>query len=293
MTTTTDLKLISSGKVRDIYDLGDKLLMVASDRISTYDVVHPNPIPDKGNVLTALSVFWFEQTGQIVKNHYLSATDGVPDELRGRALVVKKLKMLPIECVVRGYLAGSGWQDYQESGMVCGVELPAGLSNSEQLPEPIFTPATKAEVGDHDENISFDQAAEILGDRALLERVRDISVQLYSFAREHARSRGIIIADTKFELGIDTEGNLVLGDEVLTPDSSRFWPVDQYQVGKNPPSYDKQYVRDWVSGTGWDKNPPAPAVPEDIVSQTRDKYIAAYEQLTGKSFSEWLKRVRG
>ncbi|MDQ3723930.1 MAG: phosphoribosylaminoimidazolesuccinocarboxamide synthase [Actinomycetota bacterium] len=273
-----------------MYDLGDRLLMVASDRISTYDVVHPTPIPDKGKVLTALSVFWFEQTGDIVPHHLLSATDGVPGEARGRALSVMKLDMLPVECVVRGYLTGSGWKDYQATGAVAGITLPEGLRDSEQLPEPIFTPSTKADVG-HDETIDFERAAEIVGDRAVMEQLRDLSIALYSFAAEHARSRGVILADTKFEFGRDTDGVLRVGDEVLTPDSSRFWPADTYEVGRAQPSFDKQYVRDWAAGTGWDKRPPAPAIPGDVVAGTRARYIEAYETITGDGFDGWLDRV--
>lgn len=290
MTALADLPLIASGKVRELYDLSDRLLMVASDRISTYDAVHPTPIPDKGKVLTGLSAFWFEQTQGIVANHMLSATEGVPAEARGRALVVRKLKMLPVECVVRGYITGSGWKDYQATGKVSGIELPAGLQESQQLPEPIFTPSTKAEVG-HDEAIDFEQAAELVGDRGLMERVRDISISLYSFAAEHARSRGVILADTKFELGLDEDGELVVGDEVLTPDSSRYWPVAGYEVGKGQPSFDKQYVRDWAAGSGWDKKPPAPEIPEDVVAGTRARYVEAYELITGEPFDAWLDRT--
>jgi phosphoribosylaminoimidazole-succinocarboxamide synthase len=290
VTALVDLPLIASGKVRELYDLSDRLLMVASDRISTYDAVHPTPIPDKGKVLTGLSAFWFEQTQGIVANHMLSATDGVPAEARGRALVVRKLKMLPVECVVRGYITGSGWKDYQATGKVSGIELPAGLKESEQLPEPIFTPSTKAEVG-HDEAIDFEQAAELVGDRGLMERVRDISISLYSFAAEHARGRGVILADTKFELGLDEDGELVLGDEVLTPDSSRYWPVEGYEIGKGQPSFDKQYVRDWAAGSGWDKKPPAPEIPEDVVAGTRARYVEAYELIAGEPFQAWLDRT--
>lgn len=268
----------------------DALLMVASDRISTYDAVHPTPIPDKGKVLTGLSAFWFTQTRQIVANHMLSATEGVPSEARGRGLVVRKLKMLPVECVVRGYITGSGWSDYKATGKVSGIELPAGLRESELLPEPIFTPSTKADVG-HDEAIDFERATELVGDRGLMERVRDISIALYSFAAEHARERGVILADTKFELGLDEDGELVVGDEVLTPDSSRYWPVEGYEVGKGQPSFDKQYVRDWASQTGWDKKPPAPAIPDDVVEGTRARYVEAYELITGESFQAWLDRT--
>jgi phosphoribosylaminoimidazole-succinocarboxamide synthase len=291
VTAVTDLPLLASGKVREMYDLRDSILMVASDRISTYDVVHPTPIPDKGKVLTGLSVFWFERTLDIVPNHYISSTDGVPEEVRGRALAVRKLEMLPLECVVRGYLSGSGWKDYQQTGAVCGIELPEGLRESEQLPEPIFTPATKAEVGDHDENVDLDRAAEIVGDRALVERLRHVSIDLYRHASAHARSRGIIVADTKFEFGWDANGVLTLGDEVLTPDSSRFWPADEYEPGRAQPSFDKQYVRDWAAGSGWDKTPPAPALPDDVVARTREKYVQAYERIAGEPFDAWLARV--
>jgi phosphoribosylaminoimidazole-succinocarboxamide synthase len=285
-----DLPLVASGKVRDLYDLGDRLLMVASDRISTYDVTHPTPIPDKGKVLAGLSAFWFAQTGDLVPNHLVSATDGVPDEVRGRALVVRKLEMVPVECVVRGYLTGSGWKDYQATGAVAGIALPAGLRDSEKLPEPIFTPSTKADVG-HDETIDFDRAAEIVGDRALMEQLRDLSIALYSFAADHAASRGVILADTKFEFGRDADGTVRVGDEVLTPDSSRFWPADTYAVGRAQPSFDKQYVRDWASGTGWDKKPPAPAIPDDVIAGTRQRYVDAYEQISGEPFEAWLARV--
>ncbi|MBV9213361.1 MAG: phosphoribosylaminoimidazolesuccinocarboxamide synthase [Actinobacteria bacterium] len=283
-------KLLASGKVREIYEEGDRLLMVASDRISTYDVIHPTPIPGKGAVLTGLSVFWFERTGEICPNHLVSFTE-VPEEVRGRALLVERLEMFPVECVVRGYITGSGWKDYQASGAVCGVELPAGLQESEQLPEPIFTPATKAEIGDHDENVDFDRAAEIIGDRPLLEELRRLSIELYSFAARHARERGIILADTKFEFGRDAQGRIVVGDEVLTPDSSRFWPADTYEPGRSQPSFDKQYVRDWASGSGWDKAPPAPALPDDVVAGTRQRYEEAYERITGEPLSRWLERA--
>ncbi len=290
MSSAADLPLISSGKVRDIYELDDRLLMVASDRISTYDVVHPTPIPGKGAVLTGISDFWFQRTGQIVPNHLISVTEDVPDDVRGRAMVVQKLQMLPVECVVRGYITGSGWSDYQKTGKVSGIELPDGLQESEQLPEPIFTPSTKAESG-HDEAIDFDQAVEAVGDPELMERVRDISVELYLFGAEHARANGVILADTKFEFGLDADNNLVIGDEVLTPDSSRYWPADTYEVGKGQPSFDKQYVRDWATESGWDKSPPAPAIPEDVVEGTRGRYIEAYEKVTGEPFDAWLERT--
>ena len=291
MTAISDLPLIASGKVREIYQKSpDELLFVASDRISTYDVVHPTPIPDKGAVLTGLSTFWFELTKEIVRNHMLSITEGVPAEARGRAMVVRRLRMLPVECVVRGYITGSGWKDYQRTGAVSGIELPEGLRESDQLPEPIFTPSTKAEVG-HDEAIDFTQAIALVGDEALAERLRDVSLAVYTAAADHARERGIILADTKFEFGLGTDGELTLADEVLTPDSSRFWPADEYEPGRGQASFDKQFVRDWASSTGWDRNPPAPPIPEEIVARTREKYIEAYERITGESFAEWQRRT--
>jgi phosphoribosylaminoimidazole-succinocarboxamide synthase len=287
-----DLPLVASGKVREIYALeDDRLLLVASDRISTYDVVHPNGIPDKGKVLTGISVFWFNKTGHIVPNHYISATEGVPDAVRGRAMAVQRLEMLPIECVVRGYITGSGWTDYSASGSVSGIELPPGLRESQQLPTPIFTPSTKAELGDHDEAISFERCVEILGDAALAGRLRDVSIELYAFAAALARERGVILADTKFEFGLDADGALVLADEALTPDSSRYWPLEGYEPGHGQPSFDKQFVRDWAAGTGWDKSPPAPEVPKDVVVETRAKYVEAYESVTGESFGSWLSRT--
>ena len=284
------MTLVSQGKVRDIYAAGDdRLLLVASDRISTYDVVHPTPIPDKGKVLTGLTAFWLEQTADICPNHLLSYTN-VPDEFRGRVMLVERLEMAPVECVVRGYITGSGWKDYRSTGAVCGIELPAGLRESERLPAPIFTPATKAEVGDHDENVDFERAAEIIGDRALLEELRRLSLALYERGAEHARSRGIILADTKFEFGRRADGTIVLGDEVMTPDSSRFWPADGYEPGRSQPSFDKQYVRDWAAGSGWDKTPPAPALPDDVVDGTRARYLEAYERIAGEPFERWLER---
>jgi phosphoribosylaminoimidazole-succinocarboxamide synthase len=285
-----DLPLVASGKVREIYDLGDRLLLVASDRISTYDVVHPNGIPDKGNVLTGISAFWFNKTGHIIPNHYISATEGVPAEVRGRAMAVQKLKMLPVECVVRGYITGSGWKDYQATGKVSGIELPPGLRESQKLPTPIFTPSTKATEG-HDEAIDITQAGEILGDPDLAGRLRDVSIALYSFAADLAAERGVILADTKFEFGLDATGELVLGDEALTPDSSRYWPAAGYEPGHGQPSFDKQFVRDWASSTGWDKNPPAPEIPADVAAGTREKYIEAYELVTGEKFADWLART--
>jgi phosphoribosylaminoimidazole-succinocarboxamide synthase len=290
VTVLADLPLLASGKVRELYDLGDRLLLVASDRISTYDVVHPTPIPDKGKVLTGLSVFWFERIADLMPHHLVSATDGVPEEARGRAIVVKKLTMVPVECVVRGYITGSGWKDYLATGRVSGISLPAGLRESEQLPEPIFTPSTKADVG-HDETIDLARAAELAGSADLADELKRVSLAVYSRAAEHARSRGIILADTKFELGLDADGALTLADEVLTPDSSRFWPVEGYEPGRGQPSFDKQYVRDWASGTGWDKKPPAPPIPDDVVARTREKYVQAYELITGEPFAAWLERV--
>jgi len=280
------LTLHSRGKVREMYDLGDQLLMVASDRVSTYDVVLPTPIPDKGKVLTGLSVFWFGRTEDIVPNHLIS-TD-VPAEARGRGLLVKKLEIFPVECVVRGYLSGSGWKEYKQSQAVCGIGLPSGLRESDRLPEPIFTPATKAELGDHDENVDFDRAAEIVGDRAMMEELRRLSLEVYARGAEHAESQGIILADTKFEFGRDEAGRIVLADEVLTPDSSRFWPADQYEPGRGQPSFDKQYVRDWVDETGWDHSPPGPELPAEVVEATRAKYVEAYERIAGQPFERWL-----
>jgi phosphoribosylaminoimidazole-succinocarboxamide synthase len=296
VTTLADLPLIASGKVREMYDVSGlqglgamRLLMVASDRISTYDAVHPTPIPDKGRVLTGLSVFWFEKTAQIVANHLISATEGVPEQARGRALVVRRLEMLPVECVVRGYLTGSGWKDYQANGCVSGLALPSGLRESARLPEPIFTPSTKADAG-HDEAIDFERAVELVGDRELMERVRDVSIELYSFAVEHAGANGVILADTKFEFGLDQDGELVVGDEVLTPDSSRYWPAEGFQEGRGQPSFDKQYVRDWATAGGWDRKPPAPPIPQDVVAGTRARYLEVYQLITGEPLQAWLER---
>jgi phosphoribosylaminoimidazole-succinocarboxamide synthase len=297
VTALADLPLIASGKVREMYDLGavggdaqTRLLMVASDRISTYDAVHPTPIPDKGKVLTGLSVFWFERTSHIVANHLISATEGVPVEALGRGLVVRRLRMVPVECVVRGYITGSGWSDYQKTGSVSGITLPAGLQESQRLPEPLFTPSTKAEEG-HDQAIDFERAAQLAGDRELMARVKDVSIALYSFAADHARERGVILADTKFEFGLDDSGELVVADEVLTPDSSRYWPADHYEPGRAQPSFDKQYVRDWAASSGWDKRPPAPAIPVDVVAGTRARYVEAYERISGEPFDSWLRRT--
>lgn len=281
MTALADLPLIASGKVREIYEGRERaLLIVASDRISTYDVVHPTPIPDKGAVLTGLSTFWFERTGGIVPNHLISVTEGVPAEARGRAMLVRRLDMLPVECVVRGYITGSGWKDYQRTGTVSGIELPSGLRESDQLPEPIYTPSTKAEVG-HDEAIDFERTAELVGDRDLAARLRDVSIAVYKAAADHARERGIILADTKFEFGL-ADDTLMLVDEVLTPDSSRFWPKDQYKPGGPQPSFDKQFLRDYLLSIEWPQMPPPPPLPAEIIAKTREKYLEAYARLLGK-----------
>ena len=279
--SVADLKLLSRGKVREIYEDGDDaLIMVASDRISAFDVILPEPVPDKGKVLTQMSIFWFETTGSIVPNHLID--EEVPEEVAGRALRVKKLEMYPVECVVRGYLSGSGWKEYKQSQSVCGIDLPSGLQESDQLPEPIFTPATKADVGDHDENIDFDRACEIIGSRPLMEELRRVSIELYEHGRTHAFERGIILADTKFELGSSPGAEIVLGDEVLTPDSSRFWPADDYEPGRGQKSWDKQPVRDWLDEQGWDHSPPAPNLPDEVISDTSARYRDAYERITGR-----------
>jgi phosphoribosylaminoimidazole-succinocarboxamide synthase len=286
------LPLLARGKVRDNYAVGaDRLLMIASDRLSAFDVVMGEPIPGKGALLTRMALFWFDRLGHVVPNHLTGedplsvvAADEV-EQVRDRAMLVKRLKPLPIEAVVRGYLAGSGWKEYQDSQSVCGVALPPGLNNASRLPQPIFTPATKAEMGDHDENINFDQAAAAIG-QDLAERVRSLSIRLYEEAAAFALTKGIIIADTKFEFGLDEQGTLTLMDEVLTPDSSRYWPVEGWREGINPPSYDKQFVRDWLEqatrdGQPWDKTAPAPALPAEVVAQTAAKYREALERLTG------------
>lgn len=289
MSTATQLSLknIYSGKVRDLYEIDDKrMLMVASDRLSAFDVILDQPIPGKGQVLTAVSNFWFEQLKGLVPDHFTGdrVEDVVPaDELplvEGRAVVVKRLKPVPVEAIVRGYLVGSGWKEYQADGTVCGISLPAGLKEASRLPEPIFTPSTKAEVGDHDENISYARCEEIIGSE-LAAKVRDASIRLYQAAAEYALGKGIIIADTKFEFGLDEDGNLILMDEVLTPDSSRFWPADQYAEGTNPPSFDKQIIRDWLENSGWNKEAPAPQVPQDVIELTAAKYREALERLAG------------
>jgi phosphoribosylaminoimidazole-succinocarboxamide synthase len=280
-TAIADLRLHSSGKVREIYQVDGDLLMVASDRISAYDVVMPNPIPDKGRVLTQMSIFWFELTAEIVPNHFLS--EDVPEEVAGRAMRVRRLEMYPVECVVRGYLSGSGWREYRDSGSVCGIELPRGLHESDRLPEPIFTPATKAEAGDHDENIDFERAAAIIDSRALMEELRRVSIELYRRAADHAAERGIILADTKLEFGSSAGAEIVLGDEAFTPDSSRFWPAAEYEPGRPQPSFDKQYLRDWLDQIGWDHTPPPPQLPDEVVENTRAKYLEAYERITGRN----------
>jgi phosphoribosylaminoimidazole-succinocarboxamide synthase len=282
------LPRLGRGKVRDIYGVGeDKMLIVASDRLSAFDVVLPDAIPDKGRVLNEMANFWFGKLGHIVPNQ-LTGIDpesvvngaGEKEQVRGRSVVVKKLKPLPIEAVVRGYLIGSGWKDYQRTGKVCGITLPKGLQQAQKLPEPIFTPATKAAEG-HDENISFEEVEKLIG-RELAAKVRDVSIRLYKEASEYAATKGIIIADTKFEFGTDAKGNLVLIDEVLTADSSRFWPADSYRVGISPPSYDKQYVRDYLETLDWDKSPPAPRLPPEVIARTSQKYREALERLTGR-----------
>jgi phosphoribosylaminoimidazole-succinocarboxamide synthase len=284
------LPRLGKGKVRDIYAVGDdKMLIVVSDRLSAFDVVLPDPIPDKGRVLNEMANFWFKQLGHIVPNQ-LTGVDpesvvsaDEKSQVKGRAIVVKKLRPLPIEAVVRGYIIGSGWKDYQKTGKVCGIELPKGMQQAQKLPEPIFTPATKATDG-HDENISFEQAAGLVG-REVAEKVRHISIQLYKEASEFAAKKGIIIADTKFEFGLNEKNELVLIDEVLTADSSRFWPADSYTVGMSPPSFDKQYVRDYLETLDWDKTPPAPKLPADVISRTSQKYREALERLTGKKLN--------
>jgi phosphoribosylaminoimidazole-succinocarboxamide synthase len=276
-----DATHVASGKVREIYELDEShLLLVASDRISTFDVVLPTEIPDKGRVLTGLSGFWFARTGDIVPNHLVAI------RADGRSTEARRLAMLPIECVVRGYLAGSGWKDYRATGEVCGHRLPAGLRESERLPTPIFTPATKAHEG-HDENIDRARAAELVGDE-ILTAAEQVSLALYEHAAAYAAERGILIADTKFELGLDAEGVLTLGDEALTPDSSRFWPADEYEPARGQPSFDKQYVRDYCESLGWDKAPPAPELPDAVVEGTRARYIEAFERLTGIGFADYL-----
>jgi phosphoribosylaminoimidazole-succinocarboxamide synthase len=291
--TLQGLKLVKRGKVRDMYETSAGILMVASDRISAYDVVLPTPIPDKGSVLTGLSAFWFELTHDVIPNHVLSTNpDDYPpeakqhaDALRGRSMLVRAAEVVPVECVARGYITGSGWKEYRSSGTVCGIDLPKGLVEAERLPAAIFTPTTKADIG-HDEPLTFKEGADLVG-RNIMERLRDATLNLYSFGARYAEARGILIADTKFEFGI-ADGDLLVIDEALTPDSSRFWPAESYRPGSSPPSFDKQYVRDYLDEVGWDHSPPAPELPPDVVDRTREKYVAAYEQLTVRSFAEWL-----
>ncbi len=282
----TSLPLLHRGKVRDLYEVdAQHLLIVQTDRLSAFDVILPDPIPGKGEVLTTLSNFWFEKLRHIIPNHLSGiAPESVvsdaaeQDQVRGRAFVTKKLKPLPIEAIVRGYLVGSGWKDYQKTGMVCGISLPVGLREADKLPEPLFTPSTKAAVGDHDENISYKEAVQLLGESRAAE-VRDAAIKLYVEAANFAATKGIIIADTKFEFGVDDEGRLYLIDEALTPDSSRFWPAESYKVGSNPPSFDKQFVRDWLDASGWNKQAPAPRIPQDVLQRTADKYHEALQRL--------------
>ena len=283
-----DLKLIRSGKVRDLYEIEDKLLLVATDRMSAFDVVMDDPIPDKGRVLNSLSLFWFEKLKATVKNHIISTNpeeypDPCPsykDELDKRSMLVRKIEPLPVECIVRGYLSGSGWNEYQEKGSICGITLPSGLKESEQLPEPIFTPSTKAEMGLHDENISLEKVAELIGQEKA-EKIRELSLKIYSYGRELAAEKGIIIADTKFEFGSEN-GDIILIDEVLTPDSSRFWPMDTYRPGGPQKSFDKQFLRDYLNSLDWPKKPPPPKLPAEIINKTREKYLEALERLTGE-----------
>ena len=287
--TSTHLKSLNkiyAGKVRELYAIDDKrMLMIATDRLSAFDVILAEPIPEKGKILTAISNFWFDRFKDLIPSHFTGeqAQDVVSAEdlpqVEGRAVVVKRLKPVMVEAIVRGYVAGSGWKEYQKSGTICGIPLPAGLTEAAKLPEPIFTPSTKAALGDHDENISFERCSEILG-AELASKVRDAALKLYQAAADYAATRGIIIADTKFEFGLDENGTLCLMDEALTPDSSRFWPAESYVAGKNPPSYDKQFVRDWLESTGWDKTPPAPALPQDVAEKTAAKYREALERLT-------------
>src|SRR5678815_2803412 len=286
----SSLKRIGKGKVRDIYAVGnDKMLIVTSDRLSAFDVVLADPIPDKGRVLNEMANFWFGKLGHIVPNQLTGidpetvVQEKEKNEVRGRSVVVKKLKPLPIEAVVRGYIIGSGWKDYQKTGKVCGLELPKGLQQAQKLPQPIFTPATKAETG-HDENISFEEVVKLVG-KPMAEKVRDVAIRLYKEASDYAATKGIIIADTKFEFGLDPQGNLVLIDEVLTADSSRFWPADSYQVGISPPSYDKQFVRDYLETLDWNKTPPAPKLPPEVIAKTSQKYREALERLTGRKLA--------
>jgi phosphoribosylaminoimidazole-succinocarboxamide synthase len=292
---TLDLPRVASGKVREMFDAGEHLLMVATDRISVFDVVLPTPIPDKGAVLNGLSVFWFDRTASIVPNHLVEWRSGRfpsfaqgPD-VAGRSMLVRKAEMVALECVVRGYITGSGWKDYQRTGSVCGYELPSGLLEAQQLPEPLFTPSTKALTG-HDENISVAQAKEIVGDGGLVDRIAEISLRLYKDARDYAAGKGIILADTKFEFGL-VDGELTLCDEAFTPDSSRYWPADEWEPGSNPPSFDKQFVRDYGDSLNWNKDDPGPELPDDVVQGTNARYREAYERITGEDFDYYMKEA--
>ena len=276
-----------TGKVREVYDCGDKLLLIASDRLSAFDVVFPNGIPKKGCVLSSLSEFWFEKTKHIISNHFITSdTSKYPapfnnfPQLRGRSMLVEKTRLVPLECVVRGYVVGGGWKEYQEKGSICGVALPAGLKQAAKLDSPIFTPTTKAETG-HDLSVDAEKGAQLVGGREVFEKIRAASITLYSYARDYCAEKGIIVADTKFEFGTRLNGEIILIDEALTPDSSRFWPADSYQEGSNPPSFDKQFARDYLEKTGWNKQPPAPELPDDVVGKTSEKYLEAYKQITG------------
>jgi phosphoribosylaminoimidazole-succinocarboxamide synthase len=281
---------VARGKVRELYDAGPgRLLMVASDRISTYDAVHPTPVPGKGEVLTGLSAFWFERTRGLAPNHVLSVRDGVPPEVRGRALLVERLEMVPLECVARGYLAGSGWRDYAERGEVAGIALPAELREGDRLAEPIFTPATKAEGGEHDVTISLEEAGALVGPD-LARELAELSLAVYRLAAERLEARGVLLADTKLEWGRDASGRLVLGDELLTPDSSRLWPADHWAPGGAQPGWDKQWVRDWATASGWDRSPPAPPLPPEVVAGTAARYREAYERVTGEPLEAWRSR---
>ena len=291
MTELAEYQKIAVGKVRELYAVGDEhLLLVTSDRISAYDFILDTPIPDKGRVLTAMSVFWFELLADVLPNHLVAYDDPrIPAEVRGRALLVRRLEMVPVEAVARGYLAGSGFADYRRTGEVCGIPLPSGLLEASKFPEPLFTPATKADLGDHDENIGFDEVVKTIG-RERAEQVRDATLEIYTRGAEHAAKQGILLADTKFEFGVDAAGRLVLADEVMTPDSSRYWPADTYEPGRSQPSFDKQYVRDWLTGaSGWDRasDTQPPPLPDDVVAATRSRYVEAYERITGRSLADW------
>jgi phosphoribosylaminoimidazole-succinocarboxamide synthase len=292
VTTLADYPKIATGKVRELYAVGDDyLLLVASDRISAFDFILDTPIPDKGRVLTAMSVFWFELLADVVPNHLVAYDDPrIPADVRGRALLVRRLGMLPVEAVARGYLAGSGFADYQRTGEVCGIPLPEGLVEASKFPAPLFTPASKADLGEHDENIGFEDVIGLVG-RKRAEEVRDATLEIYTRGAEHAAEQGILLADTKFEFGVDGSGQLVLADEVMTPDSSRYWPAEGYQPGRSQPSFDKQYVRDWLTGpeSGWDRasDTPPPPLPDHVVAATRSRYVEAYERITGRSLENW------